>query len=467
MENRSWLRFIPDAVSIVVFIMGLLAVLTWIIPAGAFETMVNEQGREVVVPGTYQTVASNPQGFFSFLTAPFSGIVSAASIIAFVLIVGGAFKVIQATGAINAGLKSIVNLSVTYPKFKSLMLAVLMFFFSIGGATFGMSEEVIVFVLITIPLTLKMGYDSITGVAIPFVGAGAGFAGAFLNPFTIGIAQGIADVPIFSGFNYRILVWLVFTALAIWFVLRYMKKIEKNPQASLMYKFDQKRDLSEFETETENFTLRHKLVLAMLALSLGLLVYGVNVYGWYIAEISALFFGLALVAAVVGGITPKITSESFVKGAEEMVLAALVIGLARGILVIAEDGRIIHTMLDYAVSLTDGLPAYISVQFMFFIQTFLNFFIPSGSGQAALTMPIMAPLSDLMGISRQTAVLAYQLGDGITNLIVPTSGVLMGILAIAKVPYQIWFKWIWKLLLFFTILAMLFLIPPVLFFEWL
>nr|MBS0037101.1 YfcC family protein [Saprospiraceae bacterium] len=466
MSNKSWLKLIPDAVTIVLFIMALVGVMTWIIPAGMFETAINEQGREVVLPGTYHQVESEPQGFFSFLQAPFAGMVSAASIIAFVFIVGGAFKVIQATGAINSGLKSIVSLSVAYPKLKGVMLAVLMFFFSLGGATFGMAEEVLVFILITIPLTIRMGYDSVTGVAIPFVGAGAGFAGAFLNPFTIGIAQGIAEVPVFSGFYYRLLIWLVFTSIAIWFVMRYMKKIRLNPSFSPMYDIDRERDLTDFDNGSDRFTINNKLVLGMLGLSLVLLVYGVNKHDWYIPEISALFFGLGLACAAVGRLSVKKASDAFVKGAEEMVMAALVIGLARGILVIAEDGRIIHTMLDFAAGLTEGLPAYLSVQLMFFLQTFLNFFVPSGSGQAALTMPIMAPLSDLMGFSRQTAVLAYQLGDGITNLIVPTSGVLMGILVIAKIPYQIWFQWVWKLLLIFSIVAMLFLIPPVVLFEW-
>ena len=466
MANKSWLDWIPDAVTIVLFIMAVVGVMTWIIPAGMFESVINEQGREVVVPGTYHLVESNPQGFFDFLQAPFQGLVAAANIIAFVFIVGGAFKVIQATGAINAGLKSVVALSVERPELKGVLLGLLMFFFSIGGATFGMSEEVLVFVLITIPLALKMGYDSITGVAIPFVGAGAGFAGAFLNPFTIGIAQGIAEVPVFSGFYYRLLVWLVFTTVAIWFVMRYMKRISKNPALSPMYQIDKERDLRDFDKDSEHFTVRHKSVLALLGLSLVVLVYGVDEHDWYLPEISALFFGLGLVAAVVGNLSVRKASDAFVKGAEEMVLAALVIGLARGILVLAEDGKIIHTMLDFAAGLTEGLPSYLSVQLMFFLQSFLNFFVPSGSGQAALTMPIMAPLSDLMGFSRQTAVLAYQLGDGITNLIVPTSGVLMAIMAIAGIPYQVWFKWVWKLLLIFTIAAMLFLIPPVLLFEW-
>lgn len=465
MEKKTWFNYIPDAVTIILFIMAIVGVMTWIIPAGSFEMVTNEAGREVVKPGTFHIVDNNPQNFFDFLMAPFKGMVAAASIIAFVLIVGGAFKVVQSTGAINSGLRATVNLSIRYPRLKAFLLALLMVFFSLGGATFGMSEEVLVFILITIPLAIKMGYDSITGVAIPFVGAGAGFAGAFLNPFTVGIAQGISEIPVFSGWEYRLLVWLVFTGIAIWYVLRYMYKIDSKPQLSPMHEVDQSRDLTEFENSGSDFTIRHITVLVLLGVSLIVLIYGVNVYEWYIPEISGLFFALGLFAAIAGGISVKRTSDAFIKGAEEMVLAAVVIGFARGILVLAEDGQIIHTMLNFAASLTDGLPDYISVQFMFILQSFLNFFVPSGSGQAALTMPIMAPLSDLIGISRQTAVLAYQLGDGISNLIVPTSGVVMAILAIAKVPYHIWFQWIWKLLVIFSLVAMLFLIPPVIWFD--
>lgn len=466
MANRNWTDLIPDAVTIILFFMAMVGVLTWIIPAGQFEMTTTETGREVVAPGTFDMVESNPQGITDFLLAPFSGLVAAASIIAFVFIVGGAFKVVQATGAINAGLRGIVGLSIQFPAFKAYLLALLMVLFSLGGATFGMSEEVLVFVLITIPLAIKMGYDSITGVAIPFVGAGAGFAGAFMNPFTVGIAQGIAEVPVFTGMGYRLVVWAVFTFIAIWYVLRYMKSIDGNSERSLMFAVDKDRDLSDFEGNQEKLSIRHVIVLFTLVAALIILVYGVTRLDWYIPEISALFFALGLAAAVAGGLGVRKTSDAFIKGAEEMVLAAIVIGFARGILVLAEDGQIIHTMLNFAASLADGLPAYISVQLMFILQSFLNFFVPSGSGQAALTMPIMAPLSDLLEISRQTAVLAFQLGDGISNLIIPTSGVVMAILAIAKIPYHIWFKWIWKLLLIFTIAAMLLLIPPVVFFEY-
>ena len=467
MEKKGWLNYIPDALTIILAIMLIIGLLTWIIPAGEFETTVNEEGRTVVVPGTYHQVESNPQGPQHYLMAPFKGLVSASAIIAFVLIVGAAFKVVQATGAINAGLKSMIGLSERFPKYKGVMMALLIVLFSIAGATFGMSEEVIVFVLITIPLALKLGYDSITGVAIPFIGAGAGFAGAFMNPFTIGIAQGIAEVQVFSGWEYRLLVWAIFTGLAIWFVLSYMTKISRNPLSSVMYAVDKDRDLSDFDRQTTSFTLRHRLVLLLLLAAIVILIIGVNEWDWYIGEISALFFALAIVAAIVGNLSVKKASDSFVKGAEEMVYAAMIIGFARGIEVLATDGKIIHTMLDFAAGLADGLPSYISVQMMFILQSFLNFFVPSGSGQAALTMPIMAPLSDLLGFSRQTAVLAYQLGDGISNLIVPTSGVMMGILAIAKIPYHLWLKWIWKFIVLLSIVAMLLLIPPVLFFEWL
>ena len=461
-------RRFPDTITIILIIQVVFILMTWIIPAGEFERAM-QNGREVVVPGSYVSVESSPQGLWAFLKAPMRGFTSAAQIIAFVFMVGGAFAIVNRTGAINAGLFRIIRLSIDKPKYKKWVIPFVMILFSLGGATFGMSEEVLVFILITIPLALALGYDSIVGVAIPFIGAGAGFAGAFANPFTVGIAQGIAEIsPLFSGWEYRLVVWVIFTLAAIAFVSWYASRIEKNPEKSLVYDIDQTRErsINTDGDEEMKLTTSRKLILFSLLFAVGLLVFGVNKWGWYIDEIAGLFIGLSIVAALIYRLPIGESVNAFVVGAKEMVLAALVIGMSKGLLIIAMDGKIIDTMLNWIAKGAEGLPKVVSLEVMFLFQTVLNFFVPSGSGQAALTMPIMAPLSDLLEVSRQSAVLAFQLGDGLSNLIIPTSGVTMGILTIAKIPYEKWVKWIMPLMIIFLILAMLVLVPPVLFFEW-
>jgi uncharacterized ion transporter superfamily protein YfcC len=456
----------PDTLLIILGIMIVFVALTWIVPAGEFERAV-VNGREVLVPGSYQKVAANPQGFGAFLQGPVRGFISAAQIIAFVFLVGGAFGIITKTGAIDAGLQSIINFSQRHPKYRHWILPIVITLFSLAGATFGMSEEVLVFVLITIPLALALGYDSITGIAVSFVGAGLGFAGAFINPFTIGVAQGIAELPPASGMGYRLIVWVITTLIGIIYIMRYVLKLEKDPTLSPVYELDQQRDLGQLgSTEQVPFTASHRFVLIALGAALLLLVYGVGQWGWYINEIAALFIGLGMVAAAISHLGLEESVAAFKEGAKDMMTAALVIALAKGLIVIAEDGKIIDTMLHSIAGLSEGLPKPVTVEIMFIFQTLLNFFVPSGSGQAALTMPIMAPLSDLLGVSRQTAVLAFQFGDGLSNLIIPTSGVTMGVLAIAKIPYNVWVKWFLPLFLILCLACMLLLLPPVIFFDW-
>ncbi len=457
-------RKLPDTLIIILGVMLIFTVLTWIIPAGEFERQV-VNGREVLIPGSYHPVEAQPQGVGAFLQAPIKGFISAAQIVAFVFIVGGAFGLLNKTGAIHAGLQSIIRFSSRKPAAKKWVIPVLMVLFSLAGATFGMSEEVLVFILITIPLALALDYDVITGVAIPFVGAGAGFAGAFSNPFTIGIAQGIAELPPFSGWGYRLIVWFALTLTAILYVMWYVRRLESGKTKPF-------RPAAVRESETLHmpeeilFTPLRKMTLVLFLLALALLIYGVSIWGWYINEIAALFFGLGLLAALLNRLPLSEATTGFTEGAKDMMTAGLVIALSKGILIIATEGKIIDTILYWVSSGVGDLPKALSVQAMFLTQSFLNIFLPSGSGQAALTMPIMAPLSDLLDISRQTAVLAFQLGDGLCNLIIPTSGVTMGVLAIAKIPYERWVQWLGPLMFIFFVLAMLLLIPPVTFYNY-
>jgi uncharacterized ion transporter superfamily protein YfcC len=457
---------IPHTLVIVSIILVIFLILTWIIPAGEFDRH-EYSGRQVVVPGTYHHVDPKPQGIMELFTAPIRGMISAAQIIAFVLLIGGAFGVVNKTGAINAGLAGILERTKKNPAIKKFIIPIIMFLFSLAGASFGMCEEVMVFILITIPLAIAMGYDSLTGIAMPFIGAASGFAGAFSNPFTIGIAQGISEIPVFSGWEYRLVVWFVLMTTAIVFVMMYARRIEKNPQKSLVYEIDRNRDLSAFQSaEDLAFTLRRKLVLTIFFASIVMLIVGVNVWDWYINEIAGLFIAMGLLTAIFYRLPSGTTVSAFLEGARDMMTAAFVIGLTRGMLLIATDGKIIDTILAGIAGSMDQFPKVVSVQLMFLFQGVMNFFVPSGSGQAALTMPLMSPLSDLIGITRQTAVLAYQLGDGLFTNIFPTSGVTMGILAIGNIPYDKWLKFMLPLSVIFLILGCLLLIPPVLFFTW-
>ncbi len=465
-------RKFPDTLVIIFSFMILFIILTWIVPAGEFDREV-VNGRSVIVPGSYHQVEQNPQ-FLELFIMPIKGFESAALIIGFILIVGGVFSLINRTGAINALLYKIIKRSKQNETLKKMVIPLIMFFFSLGGATFGMAEETLVFIMITIPLCISLGYDAIVGVCVAFIGAAVGFAGAFFNPFTIGIAQGIAEIGIFTGWEYRLIVWFVFTSVAIIYVSRYANKIVKDPIKSLVGDIEYDERVMSFDESDLHLTTKRKVILSLLVFSLFLLVIGVQEQAlifdwlskWYIHELSALFLALGIISGLIYGISPSKMVSYFSEGAREMAMPALIVGFAKAIVIIGEEGKIIDTILYSVSSLGENLPNYVSVQLMFLVQSGINFFVPSGSGQAALTMPLMSPLSDILGISRQTAVLAYQFGDGITNMIIPTSAVLMGVLQIAKIPYDKWFKFILPLVVILTVIAMILLIIPVIFFKW-
>jgi uncharacterized ion transporter superfamily protein YfcC len=460
-KNKKQINF-PDTLIILSGILVVFMILTWFVSAGEFDRVV-QNGRTIIVPGTYQSVESNPQGVGALLMAPIKGFIGAAQIIAFVFLIGGAFGMINRTGAMDAGIRSILKISQENHSFKKWVIPALMTLFSLAGATFGMSEEVLVFVMISIPLGMALGYDSIVGIAIPFVGAGAGFAGAFLNPFTVGVAQGIAELTPFSGMGYRLIAWFIMTCIAILFVVQYAQKLDKKAEASPVFEIDQQREFHQLSEQQLSFNWSHRSVLLLFIASLILLVVGVSFWDWYINEITALFLALGIASAMVGKIGSSSALSAFKDGAREMLVPALVIALANGLIVVVQDGKIIDTILHSMASLVDDLPRPISVEFMFVFQSLLNFFIPSGSGQAALTMPLMAPLSDILEIDRQIAVLAYQFGDGLSNMIIPTSGVTMGVLAIAKIPYNLWLKWMFPLFIYMSLAAMAMLFLAVLF----
>lgn len=457
------LKRIPDVFVMVFALIILAAALTWILPGGSFERrteVVDGHERTVVVPGSFEHAKAEPQHVQIFL-APLKGFVRLAEIIVFIFLVGGAFFILQETGAIAAGTH---RLALALRGKEFLVIPIVMTFFSFFGAAFGMCEEAMPFALIFVPMAIALGYDSIVGVSLTFLAAGVGFAGAFFNPFTLQIAQGIAGIPPVSGIGYRLLVWGIATALAIAWVMIYGARIRKDPKKSPMYDLDLKRR-EEIDAQREKhsvFTVRHGLCLGVLAATIGLMVYGVVSLGWYITELGGLFFAMGIVCGAIGGQGPDELAKAFIEGVKDMAGAALVVAFAGGILVVLEDGNIMDTILHGMSTATSRLPPMLAADAMYAVQMGLNFFIPSGSTKAALTMPLMAPLADLSGITRQTAVLAYQFGDGFTNMIIPTSGVTVGTLAMAKIPFQKWARWNLPMQIAFFVLSLALLVWPVL-----
>ena len=451
---------LPNTFVLLFLILAMIAISTWFVPGGQYDTML-VNGKPRINPDSFHFVASNPQGFVALMMAPIKGFVEAAQIIGFVLIVGGAFAVLQRTDAIDSMIKSVAKAHTSSPFVRAMMIPVFVTMFSLGGATFGMSEEAIPFILIFVPLALALGYDSITGVAIPFVGSQVGFAAAFLNPFNVGVAQGIAGIEVFSGMGYRVIVWLIATGVTIAFLMWYAARIKRHPELSPTFAMDNERrkeNVVSFDGFT-GMTRTHGAVLAIFLSFMTAMVVGVIKFEWYINEIAALFLVMAIVVGIIGRLDTDQFVAAFIQGAKDLVTTGLVIALARGTMILARDAHIVDTMLHSLMPLVQSSSPIFAAQKMFVIQSVINFFIHSGTGQAALTMPIMAPLADLVGVTRQTAILAYQFGEFTTPMI-PTSGITVGVLALARIPWITWAKWMVPLQLMYFVLAMLLLIPP-------
>ncbi len=453
--RKKWKVKPPTTTALLMFMIVLVAMLTYVIPAGQFDRAMDEKtGRELIVADSFSYTEQSPVGIGGILSSVFGGIVGAAEIIAFVLIVGGVFGVIVKSGAINAALARLIH---RLKGRESIFIIIAMTAFAIGGATFGMAEETLPFVAIVLAATIAMGYDRIIAVSIVVVGVYAGYSAGPLNPFNVGIAQGIAELPLFSGIGLRSVMMVGGLIIAIHHTLRYAKKVKMDPKTSLL--------VNEKEIETDSsllddltMTRLHKWIMAVLGLSLVALVFGVLKYGWYLGEISALMLLMGIVIGMIAfkGSFNQFTDE-FMKGAAEMTAAALIIGLSRAILVVMEEGQIIDTLV-YAVSVPlSSLHSVFAAWGMYISQGLINFIIPSSTGQAAVVMPIMSSISDVIGINRQIAVQAFQSGDGYWNMITPTHPVLMAALGIAAVPFGKWVRFAGPLVFKWTIWTMIIL----------
>lgn len=432
-------------------VIVIAAICTYIFPSGEYDRM-EQGGRTLVVPDSFQYTESSPVGFLDIFNSIHIGMGQAAGIIFFILIIGGAFGILKATGALDA---LIVNLTKKLTNKELLLIPILMLFFATCGALMGMAEETIIYIAIIAPLAVSIRLDAMVGYAIVSLGAGVGFMSAVLNPFNIGVAQSVAELPIFSGIGLRIILFIVLYVAAVAYVYRYAKKIKQNPELRILGKFTSD-DKMEVSVDTK-LTKRHKVILTIFLLNFVALIFGVIKFDWYITEIAGLFVLFGVLVGIVGKLTPNQIADEFIEGAKELIGGALIIGFAQAILVVIQDGKLIDTVLYSASTFLSGLAPTFNAVGMFIIQMFLNFLVPSGSGQAALTMPIMAPLADLVGVTRQTAVLAFQLGDGISNSLFPTSGVLLAGLAVAGIPFTKWIKWVLPFTCIQIIISIIFL----------
>ncbi|MGM8212801.1 YfcC family protein [Virgibacillus sp. W0430] len=450
---------IPHTFVLIFSIIVVVTVATYFVPAGQFERVENpDTGVVVIDPDSYERIEQSPVPITGIFTSIPTGMGEVGWIVFLIFIIGGSFGMINRTGAIEAGISKLV---LSLRNKEKLLIPITLLIFSLGGATFGMAESTLIFIPMGVVLARSLGMDAITGMAIVFIGAMAGFSGGFLNPFTVGVAQGIAGLPLFSGLGLRIIIQLTLVAIASWYIIAYSEKVKKNPNHSLVYDLEKDSEIAA-TIEDVPFTLRHKLVLLVVAAGFGLIIYGVF-NGWSTStDLAAIFLAVGILSGLIGGNTPSELADHFIDGAKELTYGALIVGLARAIVVVLNDGQIMDTIIHSSAQLLSWLPGYLSATGMYFFQVLFNFFVPSGSGQAATTIPIMAPLGELLGVSRQSVVLAYQLGDGFTNALFPTSAILMAGLSIAKIPYEKWVRWVMPLMLWWILAGASFMVISVL-----
>ena len=453
----------PTAYSILAILIIVLAVLTWIIPAGSYEYLADGEP----IAGTYHAVAQNAQGVGAVFLAPLKGLYDAIEVAVFILMVGGFLGIVMETGAINAGINTIVQKLKGREK---LLIPILMFIFALGGTTFGMAEETIAFYPLVLPIVIAAGYDALVGVSIIMVGAGVGVLASTVNPFATGIASGFAGVSLGEGIILRVIMLIVLLPIAVWYVMRYAEKVRADPQKSYvadMYESNREHFIGEEYTTALNG--KQKIALSLFGLTFLVMIYGVipfddlgvplPVLGWWFPELSALF----LIAGIIIGIFYRLKEEklvdSFLFGAKDLLGVAFIIGISRGITVIMNDGMITDTILYWGESALAGSGKSVFLALMYLIFLPLSILIPSTSGLATLAMPILAPLADFAGVGRDLVITAFQSASGLINLLTPTSAVVMGGLAIGRVGYNRWLKFVWKLalILFAVSLALLLL----------
>jgi uncharacterized ion transporter superfamily protein YfcC len=458
----------PTAFTILFGLIVVVAALTWIIPAGQYDRAMNETlGREAPVPGTYHQVEPNPQGLVAVLMAPIaglydpdSGMANAVDVAVFVLVIGGFLAVVTKTGAIDAG----IGWLLTALRGREIwMIPILMAAFAAGGTSYGMAEESLAFYAIVLPVFIRAGYDALTGVAVILLGAGIGTLGSTFNAFATVVASNAAGVPFTQGLALRVFILVACLAAGILYVMRYARRVKADPARSVVAA--QREDNvqhflkgSDVGAPLPEFNRVREVILALFGLTFVLMLYGVIGRGWWMGQMSALFLGMAIVTFFVAKFDASTRMDehtfvdTFVSGARDLLGVALIIGVARGIVVVMDAGKITDTILHAREEALGGLAPVAFINRMLLNQTLLSFLVPSSSGLAVLSMPILAPLSDFAGVARSLVVTAYQSANGWVNLFNPTFAVVMGGLAIGRVAYDRWLRFVWPLLLILAII---------------
>lgn len=458
---------VPHVYAIIFALMVIFAVLTWIVPSGSYQRQ-EVNGREVTVAGTYEQSEKTyideetgdevdlRQGVFDVLQAPTRGIQEAIEVVAFILIVGGSFQVITKTGAITSGMGRVVR------RFKNkdiLIIPIAMVLFALGGTSFGMAEETLPFFAIFMPIMMAMGFDSMTAFMVVFVGARTGYIASTINPFNVLIAQGILGIQGNPQLWLRMIAWVVLTAVAITWVVLYARRVKKNPESSITFEDDiaKKVEFAADESALDaEYTGRQKGVLAVFIAGMCLIIWGLVTQGWYMNEISAVFLAMGLLAGVIAGFSQDVIAQEFVAGIADFAFSAIVVGLARGILVIASDGMIIDTILNALATGLGGIPAVLFTTLLYAVENLLAILVPSSSGLAALTAPIFGPLTELMGLNPEAAVWTLSMGSATMSLICPTSAILVAGLGVCKIKLGQWWKTVWKFFLVVSLINIVF-----------
>ncbi|MCW8330372.1 YfcC family protein [Photobacterium sp. SDRW27] len=455
----------PSAYTILFGLIAFVALLTWVVPAGQYDRVMNEDlGKEVPVTGTYQAVENNPQGVVDVLLAPIDGFydhntyeAAAIDVSLFILVIGGFLGLVTKTGAIDAGIERV---TARLQGREEMMIPILMALFAAGGTIYGMAEESLPFYTLLVPVMMAARFDPVVAAATVLLGAGIGTLGSTINPFATVIAANAAGIPFTDGIMLRVAMLVVGWVICVGYVMRYAKMVRADKTKSIVFdKYEENKAhfLGNQSGEMLEFTTTRKIILAIFAASFGIMIYGVSVAGWWMAEISGMFLASTIIIGLIARMSEEEFTSSFIDGARDLLGVALIIGIARGIVVIMDRGMITDTILNTAEHAVTGLSSIVFINVMYWLEILLSFLVPSSSGLAVLTMPIMAPLADFAGVSRDLVVTAYQSASGIVNLMTPTSAVVMGGLAIARVPYVRWVKWVAPLLGILTILIMVML----------
>ena len=456
-EKKKYGKF-PDVVILLIGIALIMTILTYIIPAGSYERAENDEGRVVVVNGTFEYMdEQTPVGVMGFLSAFHNGFLNGADIIMLVLACGGSFAVLNETRAIEAFLGRLCR---WLGNKKSLVVPIIMFAFAFGAGAISIYEECLPFVPIMVVFALALGFDSLTGAAMVILGLSTGYAAAFMSPVVVGTAQHIAGLELLSGMWFRCIMFGVFAIISCGYMFMYARKIAKNPQLSATYEIDMARpEHAEMATdELVEMTLPRALTLIVLLLTFVVLGYGVMQLGWWYAEITGCFMGLGFLSAIINRMHYNQFADVFLRGLADIAGAAMVICFAQTVLVIMTEGNILDTVLYSASSVLENFPPLLCAIGMYLFQIFVSFVAPSGTGMAVLTMPVLAPLGELTGVTPQTSVICFQIADGITDALTPCCGFLMMALGVAGIPYEKWVKFAWKFLLMQYLLGVVFVI---------